>query len=875
MGVKVSSNLLGGVARGVQDRPLVIIVLVLIMTGFFGVQLTNIKFETNFDKFQPESDMNLAADRAADYFGEDAQIHFILVHEDNREEDVLTIDAQREQYMITQAVKEIDGVDMTVSFVDLMDVIVKIDTSKGEINENWTVGNVDDSSINRWTGTLLKILNGTLDLSGFLGAASSEITLSNSTLDELEFLVTFLLSSDFDIDHHTHALSTIIVVQLDGTLTAKELKALSNHVRETVDEMSFDEITVRHTSQHILAYDVDSASGETNRILIGGIFGLMILILAFSFRKLSYITWPILTLIITMVWTLGTMQLIGLNFTAMAVAVIPLVIGLGIDYSVHISRRYQEERAKGLSVSEAISVAITTVGSAVLLAVITTVIAFLSNLTSSIIPIRDFGISCAIGVSYAFLLTITLYASLRYLADGGMRERKAEKPVPDESALILHALSNTKELQKKENSLTYRLSCGISNVVRNHAKPLAVLILAISVVGLYGAVLVPSEFNIEDFLPPEWDSVLTADALREDFEAGSYTVTYVLVEGTDLSTVEAFNSVISVQDEMADDSHLVKVETSEGSQIHSESIADLSTLLTGQYPELAIEYNLSNLGHPTAETTDADVRAYFDHIYDNTTVSDQFSNLTMGDRVKKVLHRDGGNYDATIIRVYENSDGAEQTSRVYDELNEDVQKAGFPSGATATVTGGMVMTIQVIASLQQNMINSTILAVIMAALVVALIYRNAILGLLPTIPVVTSSIWILGTMYVISVPLNVLTVMVTALTIGLGIDYSIHVMERFKEEVDKGASADDAIHSTVLHTGSALIISAVTTIAAFLSLIISPMPVVRQFGLITAITITYSLLLSIFALPIILVWRGRRQENKEKKKEESSEPTQP
>ena len=135
---------------------------------------------------------------------------------------------------------------------------------------------------------------------------------------------------------------------------------------------------------------------------------------------------------------------------------------------------------------------------------------------------------------------------------------------------------------------------------------------------------------------------------------------------------------------------------------------------------------------------------------------------------------------------------------------------------------------------------------------------------MPPIPVILCSLWIVGTMFLLSYSLNILTVMVTALTIGLGIDYSIHVMERFREEREKHRRGiQESIHNTIMNTGTALTISAVTTILGFGVLLFSPMPIAQQFGVIVAITIVFSFLTSVLVLPVILITWAKRKEKKE------------
>jgi len=107
-------------------------------------------------------------------------------------------------------------------------------------------------------------------------------------------------------------------------------------------------------------------------------------------------------------------------------------------------------------------------------------------------------------------------------------------------------------------------------------------------------------------------------------------------------------------------------------------------------------------------------------------------------------------------------------------------------------------------------------------------------------------------MALLEVPFNVLTVTITSLTIGLGVSYSIHVSARYRLELDRQANAWHAMHTTLTGTGGALLGSVATTTAAFGTLALAILPVLAQFGLITAITIVYAFLASTLALPTLL-----------------------
>ena len=152
---------------------------------------------------------------------------------------------------------------------------------------------------------------------------------------------------------------------------------------------------------------------------------------------------------------------------------------------------------------------------------------------------------------------------------------------------------------------------------------------------------------------------------------------------------------------------------------------------------------------------------------------------------------------------------------------------------------------------------------VLATIVLIIAYKRLTLGLIVIIPVLISIVWILGTMSFIGYSLDVLTITVTSLTIGIGIDYAIHATERFRLVADKTGDIEIAVTETIEKTGGALLIAALTTILGFGMLTFAPIPPQAQFGVIMVMTIAYSLITSLSILPLILVhwarWMKKRK----------------
>jgi predicted RND superfamily exporter protein len=230
---------------------------------------------------------------------------------------------------------------------------------------------------------------------------------------------------------------------------------------------------------------------------------------------------------------------------------------------------------------------------------------------------------------------------------------------------------------------------------------------------------------------------------------------------------------------------------------------------------------------------------------------------TYSDDIRSVVDRENGQYRTLLVRVFVNARGTEDTRLMASQMQENIQ------GTPLVLAGDDFIFIKTVDSLQSNQIKTTMVSLLFAGLLVVAIYGSVRLGMIVLAPVIFSSVIILGTIAVLAgahgvfgllpdISLNVLTISVTALTVGLGVDYSIHITDRYLLEA-KTKNPQEALESTLRSTGSALTISAVTTMVGFSVLVMSPIPAIAQFGLATAITIAYAFLFSILFLPVLLL----------------------
>ena len=193
-----------------------------------------------------------------------------------------------------------------------------------------------------------------------------------------------------------------------------------------------------------------------------------------------------------------------------------------------------------------------------------------------------------------------------------------------------------------------------------------------------------------------------------------------------------------------------------------------------------------------------------------------------------------------------------RTGRMVD----DISGLWFGDDEAFTPTSGEIVALEVVGAMTSSQTTS-IITTILAALVVLVIFfwitegRRPALGFIAVGPVVLVLVWVLGTMALLEIPYSVITV----LSIGTGVDYTIHIIHRYEEEFAHLCDPAAAARRTLATTGSALLGSARTTALGFGVLFFSSLAPFQQFGLVTATTISYALIAAVVVVPpAMILW---------------------
>ena len=190
------------------------------------------------------------------------------------------------------------------------------------------------------------------------GFADNTFFIKPFFLDEIKKnSVTFLSDDDAN---NLHSKSTLILVFINETVGPMELGEVSKKIVEDIERLDSENkfVSMRATGEGVISYQIDEVTTEANIIILPAIFIAICIILLINFRKFSYIVLPLIGLSFSIIWLLGTMVILGLRFNTMHVAIVPLLMGLGVDYSVHIISGIYYYRKEGLGKRESIDSAL-------------------------------------------------------------------------------------------------------------------------------------------------------------------------------------------------------------------------------------------------------------------------------------------------------------------------------------------------------------------------------------------------------------------------------------------------------------------------------------------------------------------------------------
>lgn len=530
--------------------------------------------------------------------------------------------------------------------------------------------------------------------------------------------------------------------------------------------------------------------GASMGVLITAAMLLMVLAVGLLFSHVRYRLLPVAVVASGLILTFGIMGLAGIPISMVVIGAFPVLIGIGIDYAIQFHTRFDEESRKS-PVPEAIMTTLTRSGPAILFAMVSTSLGFIAMFISPVPMVRDFGLTCTIGVVSCYIAALIIVPTFGTLI--GYRPRA---PAPSGKAGVMDAYDGFL------GGLAYRIA--------RHPLPVILLLGFVALVGIQVDQTIPINTNEDTFVPPDMPAIV--DLKKVTRTMGSTTSLPVYVRGDGVLDVD---TLTWIRDFSA-------YEIAQNDKITGATsiVTYLAEYNGGELPGTAAGVE-EVLGRIPGSTKDA-------YINGRTEAVIEFSMVDMENEIALSL---------------------------VDRINGDIAWYRPPPGIVATPTGQLDMFTSLIDEIRKGKNQMTLLGFGLIFAFLLAVYRR-LHAVSPLIPIMMIVGWNGVIMYLLAIDYSPMTAALGSMTIGVASEYTILIMERCMEERSRGADIFAAIRESVQKIGTAITVSGMTTVFGFSALLLSTFNIIKNFGVVTVITVGFSLIGAIIVMPAVLSLMG-------------------
>ena len=636
------------------------------------------------------------------------------------------------------------------------------------------------------------------------------------------------------------------VISIDGKTSGiivnikknKELEDVDNKSKKEIEE--FKDKIKKQNHQNILEIrDVIKSYESVGKIYLGGIpmiaddmmtfiksdiivfgIGVLLFIIAtlwFVFRKLIWIIVPISSCFFSVIIMMGLLGLLGWKVTVISSNFIALMLILTMAMNIHMSTRFLQLRKEFEDKTNFEILSLTTgkMFWPILYTVLTTVCAFLSLIFSEIKPIIDFGWMMTFGLITSFLITFTLLPTL----------------------LSFVPSSNISLKEEKDSKVTKFLgNLSVNN--KNSIFGVTIIIIALSILGISKLEVENSFINYFDK-----DTEIYKGMKLIDEELGGTTPLEVIIKFPKAETNESnedddFDDWENEEDTNDEKYWFTKDKIDKIKSVHNyldglpeigkvlsfSSIIDVATQLNNNKPLGTLEMGVLYSKIPESiktEIIDPYISIEDNEARINLRIIDSQENLRRNDLINKI------NYD------------------LENEIGLD--KSEFK------LAGVLILFNNLLQSLFKSQILTLGLVMIGIFGMFLILFRNVKLSLIGVVPNFIAAFFILGIIGLLEIPLDMMTITIAAITIGIAVDNSIHYIYRFKEEYSRIQNYEETLktcHSTV---GVAILNTSITIVFGFSILVLSKFIPTIYFGVFTGIAMLLAMISVLTLLPSLIL----------------------
>lgn len=597
--------------------------------------------------------------------------------------------------------------------------------------------------------------------------------------------------------------SLCLFVKTEEGLSKAKSDHLASNIVQALASFPAEEV---HYAGRIFAQQVYLEQLQREFVLFLLLAFLFVLVLLwFSFRSVYGTLVPITVVIVSVIWTLGLMQLFGKSIDLMCSMLPTMIFVAGMSDVSHYFSAYTEERKKGIDTSSIFSKIKREVAYPTFLTLLTTVIGFLSLLFSSIQPVRDFGIYTSVGVSIAYLLTYTFLPSLLQLFPPRRHIEKNSEP----------------------SKRPFTMQKGIHLVFRNQKKIvfISVLILVVSFIGM-------SKLRVNNALLEDLSDKVK---VKRDFNyfdehySGARPFELDLRIKNSTKTVWDYPMVLHIH---RLDS-FIKKEYGAGFVLSAANV-------------------VNSLNQHLFES-----KATFPSEADYQSLRPLLEKNKKNKDLLRLVSEDGRH---TRISAKCRDIGSEKVNALNEKLITFIRSTGIENDFAVTITGAAHLIDRNNAYMVENMLQGFAFSIALIAVLTFLVHRSWKMVLVFLLPNLIPLLVVSGFMGLTGIELKSATALVFSIAFGIATDDTIHFISRLKIELQKGKTLLYAFKRTYLETGKPIVLTTFILMGGFVTLMLSNFQSIYYFGLLICITIFIALLADLFLLPVLLLYFFRNKE---------------
>ncbi len=538
---------------------------------------------------------------------------------------------------------------------------------------------------------------------------------------------------------------------------------------------------------------------------------IMLIFLFICFKQLRGVLLPFFVVVMSVLFSMGLIPVLGWRIQIITVILPVFLIAVANDYGIHMIARYQEDNTPGNTYTkkELAKRMFRTLSKPVLITGLTTMAGMLCLLGHALVPAEQLGILAACGIIFALAASLFFIPAVTSLI---------RKPRP--------VLSRPEDPDHRQR-LMERLLWFFGRLVSNRPGTITIVALILSLIAAIGIFRVVVDTDPKRYFSED-DPVVYATDLIDQNLGGSQNIS-IVIEG-----------------DIKDPRLMKKIDSLER-QIGRMDMVGNTTSIARVVRQMSRALNdTDDVGYDRIPDTRNAVAQYFE-LYSMSGDPEDFEKLV------------DFPYEHALITARMNTTSTTRLNHFVDTIRTMV--ANDPN---VLLIGGIGVVLSDLARLVvSGQLLSLTLAMIIVAILLMILFRSVIAGLISAIPLTLSIIVLFGLMGIFGIELNVATALLSSIMIGVGIDYTIHFLWRYREERRHGLDYEEAVIKTLTTSGRGIIFNAFSVIVGFVALLFSGFLPVKFFGFLVVVSIFSCLVGALVLIPsLCLIFKPRFLEPK-------------